>query len=302
MPFGSEQLPTNKDTIYVVSGLPRSGTSIGALHGWYYKMSIHTLAGLPRSGSTLIANVLSQHPDVHVSGTSALSNVLDSMQGVLTNDPTVISEMTANTGMVERYRSALNGFIDGWYSGINEPVIVDKGRTWAPLWILSRDLDPSRKMLCTIRDPRDVIASIEKQHQNSGLFRSPVAPLLRDSAEKLMEPTGLVGAPMRWVEDMIRRKSPGVLFIRYESFVASPAPVMTAISKHLELSEFEWDFDNIVSRGGDGDQVWRGKYPHDGTGAIKPSEGSWEDTIDPELGKLIAGVCPLYMSTFSYGV
>lgn len=263
-------------------------------------MTLHMLAGLPRSGSTLLLNVLAQHPDVAVSGTSALANVLDAAQGVLSNDPTVISELSANPGMYARYQAALRGLAEGWYSTADSPDVIDKGRAWAPLWTLARDLWPDARMLVTVRDPRDVVASIERQHQATGLFRSPVAPALRDAAEQLMMADGLVGAQIRFVEDLIRRRAEGVMFVRHESFVASPEPVLTKIVEHLGLEPFDFDPENVESAGGDTDAVWRGKYPHQGTGPIKPHGGSWTDVLDPELGALIAGVFPLYMTTFSY--
>jgi len=263
-------------------------------------MTIHALAGLPRSGSTLLANVLAQHPDVHTSGTSSLSNVLDVVQGVLSNDPTVISELSANPGMYSHYQAALCGLMNGWYSHVTEPCIIDKGRGWAPLWTLAQDLDPNARLLVTVRDPRDVIASIERQHQATGLFRSPISPVLRETAERLMEPKGMVGSAMRFIEDLIRRRSKGVMFIRHESFIASPEPVLAKITEHLGLDPFSFDVENVESVGGDADEVWRGKYPHQGTGAIRGHSESWEDVLDPELGALIAGVFPLYMSTFSY--
>lgn len=111
---------------------------------------------------------------------------------------------------------------------------------------------------------------------------------------------GLVGAQIRFVEDLIRRRSEGVMFVRHESFVAAPEPVLGKIVEHLNLEPFDFDCENVESVGGDADEVWRGKYPHDGTGPIKPHGGSWEDVLDPELGSLIAGVFPLYMTTFSY--
>ena len=263
-------------------------------------MPIHALAGLPRSGSTLIANVLAQHPDVHVSGTSALTSVLDNAQGALSNDPTVISELTANEGMYRRYGDALRGLIEGWYSAISEPVILDKGRAWAGLWNLARDLYPDMRMLVPVRDPRDVVASIEKQNKASAVFRSSVNPDLQEAASQVMSPQGIVGMNIKFVEDLLRRRAEGVMFLRYESFVVDPRPVLASIVEHLNLEPFDFDIDNVESRGGDADEVWRGKYPHHGVGQVTTAGGSWEDILPPELAEQIAGVYPYYMATFSY--
>lgn len=261
---------------------------------------INALAGLPRSGSTLLANVLAQHPDIYVSGTSSLSNVLDAAQGVLSNDPTVISELSSTPEMYAKYQSALRGLAEGWYSDRQESCIIDKGRTWSPLWTLQKDLWPEANTLFTVRDPRDVIASIERQHRATGVFRSTLTHSLRDSAEQLMSQTGLVGSQIKFAEDLIRRKAEGVTFIRYESFVFNPQTTLNQILEAFKLDSFEFDIMNVESRGGDADEVWRGKYPHRGVGTIKPSEGSWNEFLDDGLANDIAGVYPMFMQTFAY--
>ncbi len=263
--------------------------------------NFNVLAGLPRSGSTLLANILAQHPGVHVSGTSTLGSVVGSVSAILSNNPEVLSELAANPGMYGRYASALRGLVEGWYSEQEVKTIVDKGRAWPPNWALLKDIYPSSKMICSVRDPRDVIASIERQHRATGLFQSPVAPALKDSAESLMTQDGMVGGSIKFVEDMIYRKAEGVLFVRYESFVLDPQSNMKRISDFLELDDFKYDFENVESRGGDTDTVWRGKYPHEGSGPVKPSSSSWVDVMNQDLADLIASVYPLYMKTFTYG-
>lgn len=267
-------------------------------------MTIHALAGLPRSGSTLLGNLLAQHPGVYVSGTSSLAGVVDAVQGVLSNDPTVISETTADPAMYGRYKEAVAGLMHGWYADIiDNPAtscVIDKGRAWSGLWLAVRDLDPNAKMLFTVRDPRDVVASIERQHQATALFRSPVHRDLREAASQLMSPEGLVGINCKAAEDLIRRKAQGVMFIRYESFVVDPRGTMRSISEFLELDEFDFDPDHVESRGGDADEVWRGKYPHDGTGTIAPSTRTWDEVFDASLAAEIASVHPTYMATFAY--
>lgn len=265
-------------------------------------MRLNALAGMPRSGSTLLANILAQHPEVHASGTSTLSPVINAVTTVLSNNPDLPSELAANEGMEARYASAVRGLIEGWYAGIKEPVIVDKGRTWPQVWLLARKVDPEAKMLVTVRDPRDVVASIEKQNRATAMFQSPIAPSLRDAADNLMSPEGMVGGPIRMIEDMIDRNAQtyGVLFVPFETFVIDPQTMMDRISKHLDLKPHKWNFEKVDSQGLDLDEVWRGKYPHGGSGPVAAPEGSWSDYLPSDLADLIAGVYPKFMQRFSY--
>lgn len=261
---------------------------------------INMLVGLPRSGSTLLANVLAQHPDLHVSGTSSLAGMVDAVQGVLSTDPTVISELESNPQMYARYQESIRGLVEGFYSGIEKPNVLDKGRLWPILWPLVHDIWPEAHMIVTVRDPRDVVASIERSHRATGVFRSPVKLMLTEAASQLMSPEGIVGGPIRMAMDLMDRQAPGIVFVRYETFAVAPQPILSGICKSLGLAQFDFNVTDVASTGGDTDTVWRGKYPHVGTGAIAPSASKWSDVMAPELAAKIAEVNPRFMATFAY--
>lgn len=263
-------------------------------------MNLHVLAGLPRSGSTLLGNVLAQHPDVHVSGTSALPLCIEAVVNVLSNSPEVQSDLAKVPGAYERYVAAMRGLVDGWYAAQPEAHVVDKGRGWILQRALLDQLSPGGAMIVCVRDPRDVLASIERQNRRTAAFNSPVARTIYEACELLMVKEGMVGGPMRFVEDLIRRGSKGVVFVPYESFVSNPTLWLDRIHKTMGVEPFEHDLDNVVNVATDLDALYRNKYPHDGSGAIKPTGHDWRDTLDADLAVKVAGLFPLYMSTFGY--
>lgn len=260
---------------------------------------IHALAGLPRSGTTLLGNLLAQHPDMHVSGTSVLAQSIEAVAAVLSTEPEVQSDLANVPGAYDRYLTALRGLMTGWYSDRSEPVLIDKGRGWIKHRALLDQLDPTMRLIACVRDPRDVVASIERQHRATALFNSPLAPTIHDEADLLMRVDGMVGGPMRWIEDIVRRNLP-VEWVRYETFVRDPATTIERLATALSLDAFTFDFENVENQASDLDALYRNKYPHDGSGPIKPSGRSWQDTLDPELAAKIASVYPLYMQTFGY--
>ncbi len=265
-------------------------------------MRLHALAGLPRSGTTLIANVLSQHPDIHVSGTSALPLCLEAVQNTLSTAPEVQSDLANVPGSYERYLAAMRGLCDGWYSDRPEPTIIDKGRGWIMHRALLSQLYPDAALIVSVRDPRDVIASIERQHRKTAAFNSPLARTAYESAELLMAPDGMVGGPIRFIEDLTRRNLPGVVCVRYESLVTDPAAAISRVHDPLGCEPFEHGYRKVENVASDLDALYRGKYPHDGSGEIKPTGRSWQDTLDPDLAALIAGRYPLFMQTFAYTI
>jgi sulfotransferase len=264
-------------------------------------IDLHALAGLPRSGTTLLGNVLAQHPDVHVSGTSALPLCLEAVQGVLSTAPEVQSDLATVPGAYERYVAAMQGLIDGWYSQLDgDPAVIDKGRGWIMHRALLDQLAPGSVLVVCVRDPRDVVASIERQHRATAAFNSPLARTIYEVAELLMQPDGMVGGPMRFAEDLIRRKVGGVVWVRYESLVIDPATTVAKVADTLGLAPFAFDFTNVENVATDLDAIHRNKYPHDGSGPIKATGTDWRDVLEPGLAAAIIGRWPLYAATFGY--
>ena len=264
---------------------------------------LHALAGLPRSGSTLLGNVLAQHPDVFVSGTSPVESCVEAVVQVLSNSPEVVGHLSNVDDAYEDYLSAMRGFVDGWYRDeiATHAHIVDKSRGWVLRPDLLRQLEPESVLIVTVRDPRDVVASIEEQHRATAVFNSPIAETLYQRAEKLMEPTGMVGGPIRWIEDLFRKSTPAV-YVEYEALTVAPEVQVSKVATAMGLKPFDFDFDRVVNISTDLDAVHRNKYPHKGQGAIRPQEKHWSDTLDPELAELILKPAHIqhYLRTFGY--
>lgn len=261
---------------------------------------LHTLAGLPRSGSTLLANVFAQHPDVTVTGTSALCTAVGAVATVLATSEEVKSDLANVPGSPERYAEAMRGLIAGWHSDVETDIVIDKGRGWALHRVLLDEILPGTVTIMCVRDPRDVMASVERQHRASGVFPSPFGQTLYAQADTLLSPEGVIGGPLRLCEDLIRRKLGSVEWVRYETFVLDPLATMRHLEQRLGIDKHKWDFDNVENVATDLDALYLGKFPHEGSGAIKPSGTAWTDVLSDDLAELIAGVAPLYMSTFGY--
>lgn len=262
-------------------------------------MTIHQLAGLPRSGSTLLGNILAQHPDLTVTGTSPLADLVMGMKNCLSTHPEIISQLERREGAYDRYISSIKAFMEEWHSDSDTEHVLDKSRAWPAVFELSKQIDPDTVTICCVRDPRDIVASIEKQDDKTAAFNSPVAPDFYNRASKMMSPEGLVGSPIKLVEDAIRRKRK-IYWVRFESFMASPEPVLADLTSALGLHEFEYCLVDIENASPDMDAIYRNKYPHVGSGKLSAPEGHWSDVMGDEMANNITGTCELLMRTFSY--
>lgn len=262
-------------------------------------MTISYLAGTPRSGSTLLANVLSQHPDISVTGTSALYACVNSLADALSDSPDVVSEMQNVEGSYDRYVASVKAFMDRWHDGHDGRMVIDKQRAWPNRWALLNQVDSESRLICCVRDPREIVASFERQERRTAMFNSPVHQQVTEYASRIMSPEGMVGGPIKLIEDLLTRRVP-VLWVRYEQFVTSAQAVLASLVDELGLEPFPFDLDNIENVATDCDAIYRDKYPHIGAGALKPVAGSWRDVFTDELGAKVAGVYPMFMREFGY--
>lgn len=258
-------------------------------------MTLHAVCGLPRAGTTLLGNLLAQHPDVHVSGTSTLPRAIETLQTMLSTEAEVQSELAQS---YDRYLAAYRGLIDGWYAHIDSPVVIDKGRGWIMHRALLGQVSPDSRVVVCVRDPRDVIASIVRQDEVSAAFTSPLGQTVEQITAEAMSPTGMVGGPIRFSEDAIRRGA-DICWVRYETFVAMPDETISRVADTLNLPPYSFDPTNVTNSNPDLDSVWRNKFPHVGSGPIKPGS-SWRDTLAPDIAARIAASYPFFMQTFGY--
>lgn len=264
---------------------------------------IHGLCGLPRSGSTLLGNVLAQNPSIYVSGSSPLVEIEVAISNVLSQAPDVVAELAGDPRAHERYRAAMAAFGDAYYERDRGPVaVLDKGRLWSNHAVLMRAIYPNSVIIVTVRDPRDVVASIERQHRKTGIFRSHTGAIdVGTLAQQVMAPNGSVGLFVQGIEDLLRRDLPNVVYVRFESFLAQPQGVIDKVYARLGLPEFEHQFVDVVNVAPDVDAVYRHKFPHDGSGTISAERaGTWKGTIPPGLADQIAAAYPMFMQRFGY--
>lgn len=259
----------------------------------------HMIAGTPRSGSTLLANVLAQHPDLYVSGTSSLAGCVMSVQRQLTTTDEVQSELAVDGGSYGRYVASLQGLVDGWYHD-QDGVVIDKSRNWCSMKALVDEAFPNSKMILVVRDPRDIMASVEAQHRSTSVFSGP-QDTLYERTRVFFAKDGMIGLHMWHIEDMLRRKLLNNTFaVKYESFSLMPREVLSDLSRFLEVEAHSWDIENVVERHTEEDAVWRHKFPHKGSGAIAPSTRDWRNYLDDATADEIISSFPVYCGTFGY--
>lgn len=268
--------------------------------------SFNVICGLPRAGSTLLCNILNQNPDIHASSTSVVVHALNSLVNIYSNSPETKSLLAVNRYQTElQITRAMKGMISGWYEPYKNKIIFDKGRMWNNSSILLKNLYPEALIICMVRDPRNVLASIEKQHRKNPMFDFAIEPThktLYNRAEEMFSPTGLIGSCILGVEDLLRRRPSNLLVVKYEEMSVDPENVLLNIYHRLSASQpYKHNYTNIENTSTEIDALYLNKYEHIGAGKVTPTNvDEWKDYVSPDLANLILTRYPEFCDFLGY--
>jgi sulfotransferase len=264
---------------------------------------MHVITGLPRSGSTLLCNVLNQNPKFHATSTSILPQITGNLIGIFSTSPEVKGYLHENREETEeKLKRSVKAFCEAWNNKPDQ-MVFDKSRGWIFHLLALRTIWPESKVVVTVRDLRNIFASVETRHRSNGLLdeaKDPKGKTIDGRALGMFSPTGLIGAPLIGIQDALNRKL-SALYIRYEDLAANPRETMERLYKHLGEPFYEHDFENVENTATDPDWIYMHKYPHDGSGRIEPRpDNAWQKVMHSSFADVIQGRFDWFNERFKY--
>jgi sulfotransferase len=261
------------------------------------------VAGLPRAGSTLLCQLLAEHPEIHCEGhSSPLCNALLATRRFISDDQFMLSQLDVQFDKTYQHlRSAMQGFLKGWYADSGKPVTVDKNRAWLHCIEMVLQLDPEARILVPIRELGQIYGSIEAQHQKTILldFIDHLADFDRfGRADQLFAADKSIGAPLssiRAVEDLPQETKSRLYFVKFEDMVANPVETMSHVFAWLGVSPRKIDPKNLTVRPHESDSHYRYKYRHRQQSKFSPPK---LHQIPPRIQKRIETACSWYYDWF----
>lgn len=205
------------------------------------------LAGLPRTGSTLLSAILSQNPEIHAEGNSAVCQLMwETQQAVIENE-----QIRANNKLISILDPLVTQVLPIYYSDVTKPIIVDKCRTWtlpSNMDMLYRYFDDSPKVIVLVRPMVEIVASFMSLRQNSG-WEDLEARLFDDGSEPIMRPL----AGVEWA----RKNNNGeFLFVTYDELVDDTKETLSRIYEHCRWKPFKHNLNKIVKNFSQSDEVY----------------------------------------------
>ena len=126
-------------------------------------------SSLPRSGSTLFSNIVGQDKRFYVTPTSGLCELIYSSREIFTktNEFKAQDSKEMDAAFKSFCLKGMNGFFEPL---TNKNYILDKSRGWSFNFGFIREFYNDPKMIVMVRDPIDIICSMEKKFRNSNQY------------------------------------------------------------------------------------------------------------------------------------
>jgi len=238
------------------------------------------VAGLPRSGSTLLCQLLAQHPDIDCEGhSSPLCNALMTLRRTVSDDPFMLAQLDIQfEKSYQHLQCGMQGLMQGWYATSDKTVVVDKNRAWLHCVEMLLSVDPQARLLVPIRELGQIYGSIEAQHQKTILldFIDHLADYDRfGRADQLFAQDKAIGSPLgaiRAVEELPQQVKDRLYFIKFEDLLCNTEKTMNSVYQWLGLPSCHIDAQQLDTRPHESDSHYRYKYLHRQRAVIAPPD------------------------------
>jgi sulfotransferase len=203
----------------------------------------------------------------------------------------------------------LHGYFD---SLTDREYIIDKSRSWLVNKNYLSAFYPNPKVICMVRDLRDIIASMEKNYR-----KHPDKFVFLDKCDSKLgiEPYTLPERITKWLgsdgkpvgitlnnlkEAIILGNQKNVLFIRFEDLCLHPEPVMRKVHEYLEIEYFNYDFNNINQVTHEDDKFHGIFGDHTIKNKIEPVKSNHKEILGEVISKEIFERNKWYFDLFKY--
>jgi sulfotransferase len=208
-------------------------------------------SSIPRSGSTLLQNILAQNTDIYATPTSGVLELVFAARANYTNSLEFKAQDSElmKKGFLEFCQKGMIGF----YEGITDKkYVVDKSRGWGIHYDFLNSIYPEPKIICMVRDLKDVFASMEKNYRKNPEQQDPILDWSKMQGTSVPKRVDIwaqgvpVGMALERLSEIFRMGTDKKIhFVKFEDLCLYPEQVMKGIYNYLGIPEYEHDFDNI---------------------------------------------------------
>lgn len=248
---------------------------------------IFYVSGLPRSGSTLLMNLMAQHPQVFATPTSGLCHLMNDIKASWNN----ILEHRADkkAGDPENLKRILYNTLHH-YHDTNKTYIIDKCRGWGSvIEMLEEITNKKSKIIAPVRDIKDILASFEILYRK-GIYRFPTHHPMpqrittEGRIQHWVSMEGEVGVAYSILKDAFQRGlGDRFLLVDYDYLTMEPEKCMNVVWDFLEIPRITHDFNNVINQTPEDDSVYNYVDLHKIKPSVTPSTSKAEMVLGGEI-------------------
>lgn len=194
------------------------------------------LGGQARSGSTLLSCILSQNPQIHAGGSSAVCQLMWDMHTSINKS----EEIKANK--ITTAAEIVSQIPNFYYKNINKPIIVDRNRSWslpANVELLRKYIGKNVKYIVLTRPTVEVVSSIVNLRKINGWVDPEINLFIKDG-EPIVRPL----ASVLWAKN---NNNGEFIFISYNDLVENTEKTLEKIYNHCGWDFYRHDLNNIIN-------------------------------------------------------
>lgn len=268
---------------------------------------IHYNSSMPRAGSTLLQNILGQNPLIHVTPTSGLLELVFAARSNYTNSPEFKAQdvETMKRAFLNFCKTGMDGYCD---SITDKPIVIDKSRGWGIHYnFLQMVRGEKPKIICIVRDLREIVSSMEKnfrksQHQHSNIVdHSKMTGTSTPKRVDIWMNSAPVGLAIERLAQTIREGlDKEILFIKFEDLCKDPKTEMRRVYDYFGMDYFEHDFNNIEQITVEDDEVYGTFGDHKIRKKLEPVPVTHNTVLGGDVSNWIYEQYKWYFDYFKY--
>jgi sulfotransferase len=263
-------------------------------------------SSLPRAGSTVFQNIMAQNPDFYCTPTSGVLELVYGARMNYTNSPEFKAQddELMKQGFLNFCKEGMNGFYN---SVTDKKYVLDKSRGWGIHYDFLNLVQPNPKIICVVRDLRDVFASMEKNFRKYPEKQSDIVDWSKGQGTTVPKRIDVwasnppVGLALERLTEIFRMGlNNNMLFVKFEDLCLYPETTMIKVYEYLELPYFKHDFDNIEQVTKEDDVIYGTFGDHTIRTKLEPVRSKANEVLGKDVTKWIYDNYKWFFDYFNY--
>lgn len=214
------------------------------------------LSGLPRSGSTLLSSILSQNPNIHAEGNSAVCQLMwDMQQSCIGNSQ---EQLLANN-RTNTAQDLISSIPNIYYKKVKASIVIDKCRSWTlpdNMDMLYKYVTKSPKVIVLERPIIEIVKSFVHLRKVNKWQGNLERGLLDEWSEPIIR-------SLNGVKYAKENNNGEFIFIQYDELINNTQDTIEKIYTFCKIEPFEHDFNNIINKHPENDEIYFMLGQHD---------------------------------------